>query len=222
MQEPRLGNLHRGDAERSRDGVHDRGLQWVEAAEGEVRNVGDTLCGEVVNEAVVTAVGEVVKVLDADNLGKGLGLSELLRRHRADADVANKPLLLEFDEHLQRFCNGAGLWRCKSTQAKVDDIEGLKAEVPQIIVDALNQIFTRTVENPGTIVATASANLGNEGEIFRVRMQGFLDDLVGDVRTVEVAGVNVVDAGSDSFAQDRNGFGAITEFAIPAWPTLTI
>ena len=40
-------------------------------------------------------------------------------------------------------------------------------------------------------------------------MQSFLDDLVGDLRAVEVAGVNVVDAGSDRLAQDGDGFGAV-------------
>src|SRR5271168_5032551 len=76
-------------------------------------------------------------------------------------------------------------------------------------MDALDQIFTRTVENPGAVVATASSDLGDEGEVFRVRIQGFLDNLVGDVWTVEVAGVNVVDAGRDGLAQDGDGFGAV-------------
>ena len=85
-----------------------------------------------------------------------------------------------------------------------------EAQIAQVVVDALDQIFTRTVKNPGAVVATASAYLGDEGEVFRVRMQGFLDDLVGDVRAVEVAGVNMVDAGSDGLAQDGDGFRAVT------------
>ena len=176
---------------------------------GEIRDVGDALSGEGVDEGVIAAVGKVVKVLDADDFSKGLGLGELVRRDGTEADMANESLPLEFDEHIERFCNGAGLGRGETAHAEVDDIEGFETEVAQIVVNALDQIFTRTVENPGTIIATASTDLGDEGEIFRVGMQGLFDDLVGDVRTIEVAGVNVVDARSDGLAQDGNGFGAV-------------
>ena len=40
-------------------------------------------------------------------------------------------------------------------------------------------------------------------------MNGFFDDLVGDVRAVEVAGIDVVDAGFDGFAQNGDGGRAI-------------
>jgi len=168
---------------------------------------------EVVNEAVIAAVGEIVKVLDTDDFGKGLSLGELLWRHGAEANVANEPLPLEFNEHLQWFRDGAGLWSGKTAHPEIDDIEGIEAEIAQIVLDALDQIFSRTVENPGAIVATASADLGDEGEVFRVRMQGFLNELVRYVRTVEVAGVNVVDAGIDGLVQNGDGFGAITGWA---------
>ncbi len=36
--------------------------------------------GEVVNEGVIASVGDIIKVLDADDFGKGLGFGELLRR----------------------------------------------------------------------------------------------------------------------------------------------
>src|SRR6266567_1784793 len=209
MQQPRLCNLHGRDAERCCNGVHNGGLQRVEAAEGEVRDVCDALLGELVDEGVVAAVGEVVKVLDADDLGKGLGLGELVWRDGAQADMVNQALLLEFDEHLQRFYDGSGLGRGQTAQAEVDDIESFEAQIAQVVLDALDQICTRTVKNPGAVFATASAHLGDDVEVFRVRMQGFLDDLVGDVRAVEVAGVNVVDTGSDGFAQDGDGFRAV-------------
>ena len=40
-------------------------------------------------------------------------------------------------------------------------------------------------------------------------MQGFADELVGDVGAVEVAGVNVVDAGVDGLAQNGKGGGVV-------------
>ena len=54
-----------------------RGLQRSEAAEREERDVGDALRGEVVDEGVVRAMGDVVEVLDADDFGDGLRLGQL-------------------------------------------------------------------------------------------------------------------------------------------------
>jgi hypothetical protein len=40
-------------------------------------------------------------------------------------------------------------------------------------------------------------------------MQGFFDDLIGDVRAIEVAGVDVVDAGRDGFTEDGDGLRSV-------------
>ena len=40
-------------------------------------------------------------------------------------------------------------------------------------------------------------------------MKRLANDLVGDVRSVEVAGINVIDAGCDGLPQHGNGGGAI-------------
>ena len=52
-----------------RQGLH---LQREEPTQREVGDIGDALFGEVVDKGVVAAVGEVVKVLDADDFSKGL------------------------------------------------------------------------------------------------------------------------------------------------------
>lgn len=41
-------------------------------------------------------------------------------------------------------------------------------------------------------------------------MQGFLDDLVGYVRIVEVAGINVVEARGDGLEEYRDSLRAVT------------
>ena len=40
-------------------------------------------------------------------------------------------------------------------------------------------------------------------------MQRLGDDLIGDVRPIEVAGVDVIDAAFDGLPQDRDRFGSI-------------
>lgn len=71
LQEPGQGDGHGGGFEGG-CGVRERGgLERGEAAEWEVRDVGDALGIEGVDEAVVFAVGEVVVVLHADDLAMG-------------------------------------------------------------------------------------------------------------------------------------------------------
>ena len=55
---------------------------------------------------------------------------------------------------------------------------------------------------PGGVVAARGAHLRDDHEILGIGMQRLADDLVGDMRAVEVAGVDVVDAGRDRLAQD--------------------
>jgi hypothetical protein len=102
-----------------------------------------------------------------------LGLGELVRGDGTEPDMTNEALLLEFDEHLQMPGHGSGLGRGKTAHAEVDNIKGFEAEVAQVIVDALYQVFTRTVLNPGAVVPTAGADLGDEGDLIFVALMSF-------------------------------------------------
>ena len=53
------------------------------------------------------------------------------------------------------------------------------------------------------------ADLGDDHEIVAIRVQRLADDLVGDVRAVVVARVDVVDAALDRLAQHGDGLRAI-------------
>ena len=44
---------------------------------------------QIIDESVVTALGDIVKVLNADDLCNRLRLRQLPRRDRAEADVLN-------------------------------------------------------------------------------------------------------------------------------------
>src|ERR1700733_14706810 len=59
--------------------------------------------------------------------------------------------------------------------------------------------------NPGLVWTAPSAQFGDDHETIRVRMESLLDDLIGHVRSVVVAGINVVYAGLDCIAKNSNG-----------------
>ena len=54
---------------------------------------------------------------------------------------------------------------------------------------------------PRRVRAAPRADLGDDRQIVRIRMKRLADDLVDDMRPVEVAGVDVVDAARDGLAQ---------------------
>ena len=62
---------------------------------------------------------------------------------------------------------------------------------------------------PGTIGAAARTDLGHDHQIIGIGMQRLLDDLIGDMRTVEIAGIDVVHARRDSLAKNRDRTGNI-------------
>ena len=74
LKQPCERDLHGRCVQGRRYLVQSGGLQRSEAAQGEERDVGDALCGEVVDEGVVLAIDDVVEVLDADDVGDALGL----------------------------------------------------------------------------------------------------------------------------------------------------
>ena len=66
-------------------------------------------------------------------------------------------------------------------------------------------LLAREGGDPGLVFAAAGAYFGDDDETRGVGVERLLDDLIGDVRAVEVAGVDVVDSGGDGFAQDCLG-----------------
>ena len=49
--------------------------------------------------------------------------------------------------------------------------------------------------------AAPSADFGDDDKVIPIRMERFADDLVGDVRSVEVGGVDVIHPACNGFTQ---------------------
>jgi hypothetical protein len=59
--------------------------------------------------------------------------------------------------------------------------------------------------NPGLVWTAPSAQFGHDHQTIRVRMESLLDDLIGHVRSVVVASIDVVYAGLHCLAKNSNG-----------------
>jgi hypothetical protein len=84
-------------------------------------------------------------------------------------------------------------------------------------VDRLGQFRRRHGRQPSAVVIAPGADLGDDDEIVGVRVQRLVNDLVGDVGAVEVAGVDVVDAVGNRLAQHRDCPIAVLRRAEHAW-----
>ncbi len=142
VQQPRQRDLHRRGPESVRDGRQGGRLQRREPAEREERHVRDALPGQVVDQGVVVAVGQVVVVLHAHDIGDRLRLGHLGGRDVAQADVADQPLAPEVRQH--RHLLGDGPLRGavdRPHRAVVDDVERVQAQIAEVVVDAGGQVF---------------------------------------------------------------------------------
>src|ERR1700747_1288956 len=77
----------------------------------------------------------------------------------------------------------------------------------------IDNLLPRACVKPGTVGAAASADFGHDHQVIGIGMQRLLNDLIGDVRTVGIAGIAVIPAGADSLAQNRDRPGNIARRA---------
>jgi hypothetical protein len=59
-------------------------------------------------------------------------------------------------------------------------------------MNAVDQLLSGESMKPGLIRTSASAHFGDDDQTILIRMERALDQLICDMRTVEVAGIDVV------------------------------
>ena len=172
VQQPCQGDLHRRGPEPARDGRQRGRLERREPAEREERHVGDALPGQVVDERVVLAVGQVVEVLDAHDLGDRLRLGHLGGRDVAQADVADQPLTLQVGQDLD-LIRDRPLRRLEHpADAEIHDVERVEAEILEVIVNARDQVVLAVRRPPRGVLAPDRPELGDDHQALGVRVQG--------------------------------------------------
>src|SRR5579859_6582142 len=141
VQEPGQGDLHRRSLKGRCCGIEGRRLQWRESSQRKEWHIGYALAGEVGDKAVIASLGHVVQVLHADNRGDGASLSKLLGADVAQSKVANQSLAFEFREHGEGLGNRLFSRGIDPSDTKIDDVEGVYAEVAQVVMDAIGQFL---------------------------------------------------------------------------------
>ena len=153
---------------------------------------------------------DVVLVLHAGDLADQPSFCDLRGGDVAQSDVAHQTLTLQIGQHRDRRLDRA-LGRTvvamvvAEHRPEVHDVEHLEAEVAEVVMNRLRQLLPREGRVPGLVLAAQGADLGDDHEAFGVGVERLADQLVGEVRAVEVAGVDVVDAARDRLAQHRQG-----------------
>src|SRR3546814_12145579 len=69
---------------------------------------------------------------------------------------------------------------------------------------------------PRGILAAPNADLSHNHKVWVVGVKRFANDLIGDVRAIKIAGVDMVDARFHRTTPDRHRFGAFEGRAEPA------
>src|ERR1700686_697960 len=68
----------------------------------------------------------------------------------------------------------------------------------------IDQFLTGKRMNPGLVFTSPSTYLGHDHKVIRIRMKGLSNDLVGDMWTVIVAGIDMIDAGRNRLSQNSH------------------
>jgi hypothetical protein len=205
LEQPGERRLHRRGAEPSGGIGQLRRLQRREAAERKERHISDAVAAEIVDQRVVVAMRDIVVVLHADDVRDGARLRDLPGRHVAEADMTDEPLALELGQGGERRLDRAlGRPVDVEHEAQIDDIERVDAEVAQIVMDRARKLGGRHRKVPRRVRAAPRADLGDDDEIVGIGMERFANELIGDVRAVVVARINMIDPARNRLAQHRD------------------
>src|SRR5580693_8610482 len=123
--------------------------------------------------------------------------------------MLNETLPLQFSERGKRLFKRRLFRSGESSEPEIHDLERIEAQVAQIVMYGIDDLLARACVKPGTVGAAAPADFGHNDQIIGIRMQRLLNDLIGDMRTVEIAGIDVVHARGDGLAKNRDRTGNI-------------
>src|SRR5690349_9819196 len=123
--------------------------------------------------------------------------------------MLNETLLLQFSERGEWLSKWLVFRSGESAEPEIYNLERIEAKVAQIVMYGIDNLLPRACVKPGTVGAAASADFGHDHQVIGIRMQRLLNDLISHMRTVEIAGIDMVNAGCDGFAKNRDRTGNI-------------
>ena len=203
LQEPGQGELRDGSVVLLRGLVQDpAGPGQVARRDWEPGDEADTLLGAVVEQLFGLAVGQVVEVLDRNDVHDRLSVFQLFHGDFGQADVTDLALRLQVLEGTQRLLGGD----FRIDPVELIEVNGISLQPPQAHLDALAQILGPTDRQPLVRPLPRQTALGGDDHAVRIGRQSFADDVFGDFRAIGVRRVNEVDADLDGALQDAPRF----------------
>ncbi len=115
--------------------------------------------------------------------------------------MPDQALPLQFRQRGERGLDRSFGGSMDAPNPEIDNLDRVQAEIAQVVVHRGDEIGRGERRVPGGVVAAHRTHLGDDHQIGRVGAERLADDLVGDVRPVEVTGVDVVDPVRRRFAQ---------------------
>ena len=109
--------------------------------------------------------------------------------------------------------DGALVRLVNAPHPQVHNIELLQTEIAQIVVDCRGDVFWRKGGPPRAIGRAHRSHLRDNDQLFGIRMEGLLDQLIGDVRPVKVTCIDMIDSEFNGFTQHREAVINVT-----GWP----
>src|ERR1035441_8899919 len=120
-------DLHRYRIKNSR-------LQRCKSTQRKEGHIGYALTCELIYEAIIPPLCDIVEVLNADNFCDPLSLRQLVRIDIAQTEVTNQPLLLEFSKRSQRRFDRPFLRAHNTPDTKINNIENVQSQVPEVVM----------------------------------------------------------------------------------------
>ena len=93
--------------------------------------------------------------------------------------------------------------------AQIDGVEHIKFEAAKVVMDRCDQLIGLECREPRTTVPTNGTYFADDHQIVRIGIQRIANQFVGNVGTVIIAGIDVIDPAFDRCAQDRKCLGSI-------------
>jgi hypothetical protein len=199
-EEPCEGYLHGCGVELAGDAIEEF-MSLPILSERSPGYEGDTVLLAVVEEVVPLAVGKAVAVLDRDDGDDFAGALEVFEGDVGEGDVLDFALGAEAGEAFHGSVEGDG----GVGNVELVDGDAVEAEALEASFHGFLQVIWRCVVNPLAGADTLPSALGGDDEVVRVGMEGFSDELFGDVGAVGVGGIDEVDAEFDGSAEGGNG-----------------
>jgi hypothetical protein len=141
----------------------------------------------------------VKAVLHRDHRGQFAGLSQLGSGDPAEPEVSDETAMVQFGERGESFGEGSVVReeQAVTADAQIDQVEATLGEPGEVLLDLVAEFGRLGGGVPASPFVSDHADLGSDHEIVGIGVQRLADEIVGHMRAVEVAGVDVGDTKLD-------------------------